>query len=281
MPCYHPIPASRDEGGRVQLGRPLVETNLQLPCGTCIGCRLTRAQHWALRCRLEAQDHEHTCVATLTYDDAFLPPTLQKRDFQLWMKRLRTMNRTRRSSRLRYFACGEYGERFGRPHYHAILFGVKSTDGSIDNAWQRGLTHTDNVSVEAINYVCNYTTKKLGWTWNPNDREERVDPQTGELFTWQPPFQLMSRRPGIGANAKKHYQSWALHAINNGTKLSVPRFYKSHYENTATPNEQEETEYQKFKYALQRHNYTEQELKTKEKLQHERQKLFSALRRYD
>lgn len=279
MPCYHPIPAWRT-ATQVRLHKALPDsTPLQVPCGTCIGCRTTRAQHWALRCRLEAAEHHHTSVTTLTYDDANVPPTLSKRHFQLWLKRLRKANDTK----LRYFACGEYGERYGRPHYHAIIFGLHHSSHTIDSAWGLGLTHTDNVSTAAINYVTNYTTKKLGWL--KQYPEERIDIETGEIYTWEPPFQLMSRGGrngrGIGATATQHYRSWALYAINDGSKLSVPRYYKQAYKHNATPTEQEETDYKKYKHALTRHETTQEQLNTMEKIHYARQKAHSALRRYD
>lgn len=275
MPCYYPIPAWRTED-RVKLFKEMPDsTPLALPCGTCVGCRATRAQHWALRCHLESLEHERTSIATLTYDNANLPTTLEKGHFQLWIKRLRKANK----DRFRYFACGEYGERYGRPHYHAILFGLPHDSDSIDRSWQLGLTHTDNVSTEAINYVTNYTTKKLGWP-KPT-RDERLDPETGELYIWQPPFQLMSRRPGLGSKAKRHYHSWAKYAISNGTKISIPRFYKETWNLQATPNEKEDNDYQKYLHALTRTQLTAQELDIKERTHHARNQLYSALRRYD
>lgn len=275
MPCYHPIPAWRSQH-RVQLHKQLPDsTPLQVPCGTCVGCLSTRAQHWALRSHLEAMDHRQTCVATLTYDDAYLPNALQKRDLQLFLKRLRKRN----EHTIRYFACGEYGELYGRPHYHAILFGLSSGDSSINDAWQLGRIDTDNASIPAINYITGYTAKKIGW--RHADRYEKLNKETGELYTWEPPFQVMSRRPGLGSTAKKHYHSWALYAISNGAKISIPRYYKTAYTEQAKPNEQEETDYKKYQHALTRHEITEQQLNTKEIIHHARNKLQTALRRYE
>lgn len=292
MACYHPIPAWRRTNGEIRLNKELPDAaRLQLPCGTCIGCRTTRAQHWALRCYLESLQHKHTCVTTLTYDDAHLPPTLQKRDFQLWLKRLRKLN----ASRIRYYACGEYGEKFGRPHYHAIVFGLNHRTETIAEAWQSqsrdrstraelGRVYTDNVSIEAVNYVVNYTQKKREWRFAI--AHERMDPETGELYTWQPPFQLMSRGgrhgQGIGADAKKHWQSWELFAVQNGKKISTPRYYKEEHDKNTTKENLEETEWKRYKNALQRHgNQTQQLLDAKERQHYARQELYSALRRYE
>lgn len=275
MPCYHPIPAWRSKA-RVQLHKELPDSApLQLPCGGCLGCRTTRAQHWALRCRLEALEHKQTCVTTLTYSDEHLPPYLSKHHFQLWMKRLRKAHQ----AKLRFFGCGEYGEENGRPHYHAILFGVRQDASEIHDTWGMGRTLTDNVSMRSINYITGYTTKKLAW----ESQQERVDYETGEIL-WEPPFQLMSRGgrqgQGLGAKAKKYYQSWATYAINDGAKLSVPRYYKGAWDEQATPNEKEDNDYQKYQYALSKHHPSESQLLIKEKIHHARHKLKSALRRY-
>lgn len=273
MPCFHPLNAWRTHQGRTQLGKELPDSApLQLPCGTCLGCRTTRAQHWALRCRLESLDHETSCVATLTYDNDALPPTLIKEHLQLWMKRLRKANK----GTIRYFATGEYGERYGRPHYHVILFGLDKESRTIPNAWQQGITYTDHASPQAISYIAGYIQKKIGTRWSTR---ETINKTTGEL--WQPPFQLMSRRPGLGSNAKRHYQSWALYAMNNGSKLSVPRYYKGTYQEQATPNEKEETEYEKYKHALTRNTLSQHQLETKERIAYARHELTAALRRYE
>lgn len=64
---------------------------LTLPCGQCIGCKLEHSRQWAMRCIHEAQLHSNNCFITLTYAPENLPPDggLIKRDFQLFMKRLR------------------------------------------------------------------------------------------------------------------------------------------------------------------------------------------------
>ena len=70
-----------------------------------------------MRCMHEAQMHECNCFVTLTYEVA--PRSLQYEDFQKFLKRLRKNS----GKAVRYFACGEYGEEGGRPHFHALPLG--------------------------------------------------------------------------------------------------------------------------------------------------------------
>ena len=118
MTCYHPIEAWRVHGDtklRFVFNNSLdVKEHLYVPCGQCVGCRLERSRQWAIRCVHEAQMHRSNCFITLTYSPDFLPdpPSLNLRDFQLFMKRLRK----RFGDGIRFFHCGEYGEQCGRPH---------------------------------------------------------------------------------------------------------------------------------------------------------------------
>lgn len=115
---------------------------VKIPCGRCIGCRLDYSRQWANRCMLEAQYYPEGTVwfATITYNNKYAPTvliedsetgkkvpalTLRKRDFQLWMKRLR---KAFSDTKIRFFASGEYGSETFRPHYHAILFGLPLVD---------------------------------------------------------------------------------------------------------------------------------------------------------
>ena len=130
MTCYHPLECWRVDGqSKLAFVKPreaLIREKLEVPCGQCIGCRLERSRQWAVRCIHEAQLHKDNCFITLTYNDEHLPspPSLSVRDFQLFMKRLRK----RFGKGIRFFHCGEYGEKYGRPHYHACLFGFDFPD---------------------------------------------------------------------------------------------------------------------------------------------------------
>lgn len=243
MPCFHPLPAWRTPQGAISLAKARPDGEyMRLPCGTCLGCRQANAKAWALRCRLELQEHAHAVFTTLTYSDENLPPTLEKRHLQLYFKRLRRAT----DQSLRFFASGEYGERTVRPHYHAIIFGISDAEHlKLDAAWGLGFTTTAPATPERIAYCAGYTAKKIGF--KQRALVEQVDPETGEVYTWQPPFIQMSRRPGIGAAARDRYpNSWRLYAINDGYKMPVPRYFHDAWKKQATAQELEALDYEKY-----------------------------------
>jgi len=204
-----------------------------------------------VRCGLEVQALGRSapvCWATLTYDETHLPHTLQKPDLSAWVKRLRARVHPRT---FRFFGCGEYGERNARPHYHCILFGLGQKDEKvIRDAWGMGIVQVDRLEPAAIAYVAGYTAKKLGHQ-RKVQHGEILDRETGELtqgITYQPPFLLMSRRPGIGGDARKYHRSWRKTAIWDGREVRVPRFLHEAYKKAATPEELEALQREKDEY---------------------------------
>ena len=247
MACHDPNYALQLPSGVVRLvkrdpnalRRGALETGataLLLPCGSCLGCMQSRAREWAYRCSLELKDHDKACFITLTYDELHLPPTLSKRHLQLFWKRLR---RGLAARSVRYFSCGEYGERLGRPHYHAIVFGLSVDDRStLEQAWYDGrdrpigFVDVRPVTARRIAYTAGYVAKKVGFK---AQRTLRVDPETGEEYMYEPPFILMSRQPGIGKRrAELSPSSWRDSAVYDGSPIPVPRLFHSIWKDQAT-----------------------------------------------
>lgn len=241
MPCFHPLKAFRGRhNGAPVFTRPVdyPAIALDLPCGQCIGCRLERSRQWAVRCMHEASLHEDNCFITLTYDDAHLPSdgSLVKSDFQKFCKRLR-----KKVGPFRFFHCGEYGENFSRPHYHACIFGFdfpdrkvfKESAGSViytsallEDVWSRGFCTVGNLTFESAAYVARYVLKKV----NGDEADEhymRVD-QYGEIHRVEPEYVTMSRRPGIG---KGWFERWSNEVypcdevVSRGFPARPPRYY--------------------------------------------------------
>lgn len=248
MPCYYPMLAWWHQGKQPQLGIkvPAGAERITLPCGKCIGCRADKAHAWALRCTLELQQHHQAVFTTLTYNPENEPPTLEKRALQLWLKRLRKRSPTKRA--LRFFASGEYGETNGRPHYHAIIFGLGAQHADyITDTWGQGFTTTYEATAQTIAYVAGYTTEK--YTPLPGIKHERVDATTGELYTYQPAFIQMSRKPGIGGHARQWPHSWRSYAIDtNSNKMKVPRFLHEAWKAQATTEQKEQLLTEKLKH---------------------------------
>jgi hypothetical protein len=66
---------------------------VSVPCGKCVACKKRRATHWSFRLNEEAKLSSSASFLTLTYEKTPISKngfqTLVKRDFQLFLKRLR------------------------------------------------------------------------------------------------------------------------------------------------------------------------------------------------
>lgn len=244
MPCYYPVKGYKGLNGGISFSprSSYVDVPMQVPCGRCIGCRLERSRQWAVRIMHEVQMHDDNSFVTLTYAEDKLPPRgcLVVRDFQLFMKRLR---KAYAPERISFFHCGEYGDENGRPHYHAILFGVSFPDAVLysrngrgeslyssaflSELWPHGLGLVGAVTFESAAYVARYCVKKITGQ-QALHYYQRVDAETGEIFHLPPEYATMSLRPGIG---KAWFARYGAELEDNdsvvmrGHEMSVPRYY--------------------------------------------------------
>lgn len=186
--------------------------------------------------------HERSCFVTLTYDDDNLPRTgsLDHRDFQMFMKRLR-----KRAGAVRFYMCGEYGDTFRRPHYHACLFGWDPDDRQLfsrrddinvytsdflTSIWQLGHATVGDFTPETAAYVSRYVLKKItGRAASAHYATDVVDVTSGELASLQPEYNRSSLRPGIGARWVERYGDHALYVDSvraGGHRYPLPRYYE-------------------------------------------------------
>lgn len=253
MPCFHPLKGYQSKvassSGKYQVvfspSLGFVDRPMTVPCGQCIGCRLERSRQWAIRCSHEAQLHSRNCFITLTYRDEDLPSdrSLHVDHFQKFMKRLRK----RFGDGIRFYHCGEYGERFMRPHYHACLFNFdfddkklwKVSNGNrlyvskaLEELWPFGFSTIGEVTFESAAYVARYIMKKV--TGSSSDAHyERVDPDTGQVFNLKPEYTTMSRRPGIGKGWYSQFGQFVRDhdfVVVNSKKVKPPRYYDRQFE---------------------------------------------------
>lgn len=286
MPCYHPKTAWTTPYGAIFFTAPKIQswaqgitTQIQLPCGNCIGCIKAHAQAWALRCRLELLQHDKASFTTLTYDEKHKPPTLSKRHLQLYLKRLRKAT----NKYIRFFASGEYGERRRRAHYHLLLFGIDPDDPEIQNNWPYGFTESSIVTPARISYCAGYTDKKAEQRYHSALPYNAVS-SDGEPYRYQPPFIQMSRGgrhgKGIASVAREDYvSSWEYYAIKDGHKMAVPRYFKEQWKFQATDQEIQRNKEIKRQYALTRYNDYNQ-LEAAEKIAHAQQTISASKRKY-
>lgn len=219
MRCVRPVEAFQLDDGRVVFTERGGGRALFLRCGQCVGCRLSRAQAWAVRCMHEASLHELNSFVTLTYDDKHVPSdgSLCYRHFQLFVKRLRKQfacfDVTSWQMVPRYYMCGEYGEQGNRPHFHACFFGLgfpdqvyfkKSASGAklytsklLEELWTFGHSLIGAVTFESAGYVARYCTKKVLGVGDFT--RVNIDGETGEVKPVVNEFGHMSLKPGIGA----------------------------------------------------------------------------------
>lgn len=219
-----------------------------LPCGQCIGCRLDYSRRWATRLMLELPYHTNNYFVTLTYNNDNLPigtgvlPTLVPDDLQKFIKRLRKAQSQYTDTKLRFYACGEYGTKSNRPHYHLIIYDLVLPDDDliflkysqhgnpyytsklISKCWTFGYNLVAGVSWQSCAYVARYMLKKQKGDGASVYQEHGIEPE----------FVRMSRNPGI---AKQYYDDHAMDMLrdryvqlSDGLKAPIPRYFDPFYE---------------------------------------------------
>lgn len=229
MPCVSPIKGYRGPDGVVRFSHvgAHVDRHTEVPCGQCVECRLSRSRDWATRCVHEASLHDASCFVTLTYADAFLPSdgSLALRDWTLFRKRVRES-----IGPFRFLHCGEYGSLFGRPHYHAVLFGVDfrsaSCKRSVEDIWEKGRCHVGSASWNSAAYVARYCVKRL--PRRPGLDVAGVPDGTGSEGGRRPAYASMSRRPAIGLRwIQRYWKEVYRHdsVVVEGREVRPPKYY--------------------------------------------------------
>ena len=200
---------------------------LLVPCGRCLGCMIQKRTEWAMRMTHELSYWPDSAFITLTYDDGHLPdpPTIDKAVIQRFLKRLRK----NLDHPIKYFACGEYGDKLGRPHYHAIIFGLSSTDPSdraaVKAAWPYCDWHNRAICQQSIKYVIpqriTYVAKYVNKIKFGKMQQAYYDQGL------KPPFRLVSS--GLGRRwAEDHkdqlQRTYKVRTID-GVQHTLPRYY--------------------------------------------------------
>lgn len=191
--------------------------------------------------------HDKSIFMTLTYSDDYVPyivdsesgemlQTLKPEHMTLFIKKLRRSVEYHypNNSKLRFYLCGEYGDKTERPHYHIILFGFEPSDKVLykttfrgdklynseflSKCWPYGFINFGAVTFESAAYCARYVCKKITGDMSEEYYRGRC-----------PEFVRMSNRPGIGASWLKKYKSDVYPndyiIIRDGVKVRPPRYF--------------------------------------------------------
>lgn len=186
---------------------------------------------WIFRLIQEDRRHLVADFLTLTYNTDHVPitknnfMTLLPRHFTLFMKKLR---KNTGQKRIKYFMCGEYGTKKGRPHYHAIIWSNYFGEESYRNAWTTdrrtgqakvslGDIHVGSVTPGSIAYTAKYMDKPK--TVGVHKRDDR-----------HPEFRRMSQKLGqnyLTESVIRYHKANLdkLYVVNEGYKIPLPRYY--------------------------------------------------------
>lgn len=267
MTCYRPLQAYRAlRTGSIVFSNPRGKDffiPLKLPCGKCVGCSLAYSKQWAVRCVHESELWEYNSFVTLTYNDFYNDRNfgaLNYVDVTKFLKRLRVaVDRnvgqhaflSDTSSNVRFFMCGEYGDKSLRPHFHILFFNLDFDDlklykrvrgfnlytsETLSSFWSDPKTKDSyghviigSVDLKSCAYVSRYCTKKI----LNGDRLIHLNPSTGEFMPLEKTN--MSRRPGIASEWFKLYGKSIYHNVGqdsndmvvmkNGLRFKPPRYY--------------------------------------------------------
>jgi len=278
LPCYDPSDAflSPEAFRNPKTGKRIVKFSrakayergghqfekIKVHCGTCEGCRIDRSRQWAVRCWHESNTNPNqpNSFLTLTFRNACPIATLTGRGryqklkaeklvdpteslhlfhFQDFMKRLRKRFYGNSKSNIKYFHCGEYGEKFGRPHHHACLFNFEFPDKELkrktdagcyvytskilSELWPHGIHEIGDVTYQSAAYVARYILKKMGG-WRAKDYYLQKKPE----------YITMSRNPAIALEWFNQFKTDVYPSdyvtMENGAKCLPPKYYDRRYE---------------------------------------------------
>ncbi|AXH73312.1 MAG: replication initiator protein [Microviridae sp.] len=230
MQCIRPMPMTVN-GERIHV-----------PCNHCNFCLQNRRNEWAYRLTYELKRSQSAKFLTITYNEEHVPkykdlPVLDKSHLTLLFKTIKQkqkrllviqgkqqkLSQVKKNElydkwKIKYYAVGEYGTQFERPHYHAIVYNLNPFilgKLNIDALWNKGNIHYGDANEKTISYTAKYLIDAQEEEWQKKFRPK--------------PFAIMSK--GLGENyieARKewHTKDLKFYVNKQGDKVRMPRYYK-------------------------------------------------------
>lgn len=226
--CTHPLTVSPYKN---------IKKYILVPCGKCAECRKSQRDDLAFRIdsEMNSPDTLYTFFVTLTYNDKYLPLSVNKDtgeeqmhvssvDIHSFFKYFRKISKSV-DLKFRYFLSSEYGDKFGRPHYHALFFvqnfrsqrPLQDMITLVQKAWYRGFVSVQfpKHGFSALQYVTKYVIKNVG-----------QELQKG----YQKTFTRRSQGLGLSAINGMSPDTYSVLRMSDsqGRVHILPRYYMSH-----------------------------------------------------
>jgi len=215
-----------------------------IPCGKCICCRMSKVSLMEQRAKWEFNNHASASFVTFTYDDnhlpfenGFLQPTLRRDHLHKYIDTLRHNLRNSRiifprsvDKNFTFLSSGEYGDRFNRPHYHVIFFGipVDVCRSILIKSWHNGSIKVLPVKNGCIRYVLKYLSKQQ---FGKNADSAYFD------YGLESPFVMFSKGFGSGYFKSQMKNIFKFGLLKFGQKeLPCPTYWKYKYFNFTMKN---------------------------------------------
>lgn len=238
---------------------------IYVDCNKCESCQQKYISQLGMRSRHELLYCNSSCFITLTVanefiDEVFPNNSLDHLAFQKFIRRLRDyLRRTKYKNnpedcpKIKYIMCGEYGEKFLRPHYHAVIFGydfddiqplyqrgkqVKGTfrSSELEKLWTYGFSSVKKANYDTCTYLAKYVAKGKGKT---KDEYQYLDTSTGEIKYRKKEY-MVYPKGGLGKQffmdnhkviLRQGYFNLPMKKKQQGdgripAKIGIPRYYK-------------------------------------------------------
>lgn len=182
--------------------------------------------------------------------------------------------------------AGEYGDKKGRPHYHACIFGhdfddkmlwtkkrgVKLyTSATLTKIWGKGWATIGEVNFASAAYIARYIMKKTLGQQAKERYREKINEETGEITNQTPEFTRMSLKPGI---AKPWFDKYHETDISedgritvNKRRMRIPRYYERSLKKLNIEKSKKIAWHKEEEAWDRRHDNTEKRLLARERVQ--------------
>lgn len=176
------------------------KTAIQIACGKCKKCKITKMLKWKTRLYLEAKEqienNGNIYFLTLTYNNENIKKIENETNIEI-QKMIKRLRKNFKNNKIKYFNVTELGSENGRKHNHILLFSkedilpIQENGKKINNnyyyqnsnlKWNNGFYSITKIKndkqniLKTINYILKYLIKNpLNYTFSKNIAKEQIE----------------------------------------------------------------------------------------------------------